>query len=639
MTRNSIFTNLIRRGAALYALLLMFLGPVFAQEPVLSVQAPKSVPAGQVFEITYAINVRGSKSFQAPSFKGLEILYGPMQSQSSSFQFINGKRSQSFNLSFTYGLSAPEEGSYTLEPASIVVDGKTYQSETVTIEAGPARQASGNNRQGRAYPSSGNMSPGSQPGQAGQNRQSASQRRQDLPPEVSDQDLFILVQPDKTNPYVGEQVLLNYRIYTSVPVEQFSIYKTPSNKGFWVDELEVDPQSQQQEIIDGKPYVYADIRRVALFPQNDGSHTVEPMEVEALAQVSVQRQPTSIWDIFDDPFFAPVQTVKKELKTKSLRINARSLPQEGKPLSFDGLVGQYDIHFDYEPKILKTNEAITFRFVVEGKGNIDMIHAPQIQFPPDFEVYEPKISYDKKTDQNGVKGKAVFEYIVVPRHPGIYKVNAFSYSFFNPVSEKYVEENIPEMVLNVEAGKDAVLATPAQGEGQGGSDIAYIKPTVSQWQPIGKNFLFSGAFWTFLLAELVLFGLFLLFQRLHAQNKADIAGLKNRKAAKEAKRCLKKAALLLKEQKKEDFFIEISQALWGFLANKFNIPPANLSMDTVRMELASHQVPDDLAEQFIRTLDHCEFERFSPQSSGSEGMKRMYEEAYEIIYKITGAIK
>ena len=234
----------------------------------------------------------------------------------------------------------------------------------------------------------------------------------------------------------------------------------------------------------------------------------------------------------------------------------------------------------------------------------------------------------------------VFEYIVVPRHPGVYKIDAFSYSFFNPSTGKYEEKDIPEIVLNVEAGKNATMnPNSSPGSKRTGGDIEYIKPTVDKWHAIGKNFLFSAAFWSCMGAEILLFGLCLLFFRLHAKIKADLAGLKNRKAAKEAKRCLKKAAFLLKEGKREDFFIEISQALWGFLSNKFNIPPANLSMDTVRDELGKRQVADDLSTQFIQTLDHCEFERFSPQASRVEGMKKMYEEAYAIIYKITGAIK
>ena len=622
------------RSAALCALLLLsWTGLLKAQEPQLSVKAPSSVPAGQTFEVVYTINVKGSKSFQAPSFEGLDLLYGPYQSQSRSFQFVNGRQSQSFSLSFTYGLQAQKEGTVNVGAASIIVDGKTYQSKPFTINV---TQGYPDNPAQAGAASTPTASPRTQDNAEHADRQS----RHSLPPEVSDQDLFITVHPDKKNPYIGEQVILNYRIYTSVPVEQFVVNKTPSNKGFWVEELEVDPQSQNQEVIDGRNYVYADIRRVALFAQNEGLHTVEPMEVEALAQVAVQRQRTnSIWDLFDDPFFATMQTVKKELKTPSLSINARPLPEEGRPLSFDGLVGDFDIDFDCDLQSIKTNEAATFRFTVSGQGNIEMIHAPQIMFPPDFEVYEPKISYSKSNNAEGVGGKAVFEYIVVPRHPGIYKIDAFSYSFFNPSTGKYEEKNIHEVVLNVEAGKNTAMAASGGLDTRTGSDIEYIKPRVDKWHPAGKNFLFSPAFWVCMGTELLLFGLGLFLFRQHARNKADIAGIKNRKAAKEAKRCLKKASTLLKENKKEDFFIEISQALWGFLSNKFNIPPASLSMDTVRDELHRRQVADELTARFIQTLEHCEFERFSPRTLKDDGMKRMYEEAYEIIYKITGAIR
>ena len=185
-----------RRIAACLLLLLSWTGMLSAQEPQLSVQAPRSVPAGQAFEVVYTINVRGAKSFQAPSFEGLDILYGPYQSQSSSFQFVNGRQSQSFNLSFTYGLQATQEGSITVEAASIVVDGKTYQSEpfTLTVTQGSSNSA---HQAGRTNSS------GMQARSQAQSRQTNTQNQQNLPPEVSDQDLFVTVQPSKKNPYVG----------------------------------------------------------------------------------------------------------------------------------------------------------------------------------------------------------------------------------------------------------------------------------------------------------------------------------------------------------------------------------------------------------------------------------------------------
>lgn len=599
----------------------------WAQEPVLSLRAPSRVTVGQVFEISYTINVRGSKSFRAPAFKGLDLIFGPAQSQSSSFQFVNGKQSQSFTLSYSYQLRAPQEGNFHFGKASIVVDGKTYESEPFNLEVLPAAASSG--------------SSASQRQTTGNPTSAKHEESNTANPDVSDKDLFVTASVNKKNPYAGEQVILTYRIHTAIPVEQFSIYKTPSNKGFWTEELKSEDE-QEQEVIDNRLYIYADIRKVALFAQEAGPHTLEPMEVEALAQVQAPRRRSgNIFDIFDDAFFTPTQTIKKNLRSKALRINAKPLPTEGRPVSFDGLVGDYRIDFHYDQtQHIKANEAITFTFTVSGKGNIEMIHAPQIQFPPDFEVYEPKISHNKQISSSGVSGSATFEYIVVPRNRGVYKINAFQYSFFNPQTERYEEKTVPEIVLNVDKGKDTPEAEYTTGHSPGPSnDIGYIRTQTGKWHKTGHGFLFSPAFWLTLLGECVLFAIFLLVYHKRLRMNADIIGNKNRKAAKEAKKCLRKAKSLLDERQKDAFHIEISQALWGFLANKLNIPQADLSLNNVCSELKAKAVSEELTEQFIKTLEHCEFERFSPASTGLDGMKSLYSEAEDILYRVIDALK
>ncbi|MDE7356822.1 MAG: BatD family protein, partial [Bacteroidales bacterium] len=289
----------------------LFCGAKAQEEPVLSLRAPARVAAGQAFEVSYAINTRGSKNFQAPAFKGLDILFGPAQSQSSSFQFVNGKQSQSFTLSYTYQLRAPKAGSYDFGKASIEVGGTTYYSEPFTLTVTDAPQQAQTQTQGADRSDS---------------------RRERTSASVNGEDLYIKGSVSNRQPYVGEQVLLTYRIYTSIPVEQYSIYKTHSNKGFWTEELQVDPQSQRQENINGKQFVSADIRKVALFAQQAGSHTLEPLEVEAVAQVQAPRrarQSRSIFDIFEDDFFgSPTELVKKDLRSQSIRIPARHLPDE-----------------------------------------------------------------------------------------------------------------------------------------------------------------------------------------------------------------------------------------------------------------------------------------------------------------------
>ncbi|MEG2666813.1 MAG: BatD family protein, partial [Bacteroidales bacterium] len=398
---------------------------------------PSEVAANEPFDVVFSINAPHSKDFKAPGFRGFNILFGPAQSQSSSMQFINGVSSQSFALSYSYRLQAPTPGDFRFDPATIVVDGKKYATPSIRIKVSSSKSSSSR--------SNGN-------GSASNNRNSESTASSAT---ISNKDLFIRSSINKSNPYLGEEIILTYRIYTAVPVEQYNIYKTPSNKGFWAEELKLNNHEQKTEIINNRRYIFADIRKVALFGQETGNLTLEPMEIEALAQVQAPRRggSGSIFDIFDDPFFDPVQYVKKNLRSEAIHIKVKPLPTEGKPASFNGLVGNYKVSFSYDQeKEIRSNEAISFKFKVIGKGNIELVQQPNLLFPPDFDVYEPKITHQKNISESGINGTTQYEYIVVPRNPGVYKINAFDFSFFNPQSAKYETITIPEIVLNVKQG-------------------------------------------------------------------------------------------------------------------------------------------------------------------------------------------
>lgn len=604
--------------------------PAAAQDGVaFTVQAPREVYAGEAFDITFVVNSQGSRNFKAPAFKGFDILFGPSQSQSSNFSYINGQMQQSFSLSYAYRLRAPEStGEFRFDPATIEVKGQSYATEAIVLKVLPARQNGGG--QGGQGGAANRHAPGSRPSQP-------------VSGEIGSEDVFLRSFISKSNPYVGEEVVVTYRLYTAVPVRQYSIDKLPSNKGFWSEDLKTG-DNEQRETINGRPYVYVDLRKVALFPQEAGKLTIEPLEIEVVAAIQPQRRERTgtIFDIFDDPFFDRVTYTQANVRCKPTTLNVRPLPEHGRPADFNGPVGDYKAVFQYDKtRALKANEAIDFTFKVSGHGNIELVQPPHILFPPDFEVYEPRVNLHK-TQENHIGGQATIDYIVVPRNPGIYKIPAFSFSYFDPNLGRYRTTDIPETVLNI--GEGAGTYVPAAGgstAGAGGRtpDLAPLQTHAPRWMKTGRQFFLSPMWWA-ISAALVLaaVGAVLIYRRRRAV-LSDVIGLRNKRAYKEARRCLRKGHLYMSQNRKAEFYIELSSALWGFLSHKFDIPVADLSMARVRDVLQAKGISEASTDAFIKTLEHCEFERFAPQGNSRQSMADLYEEALNVISSIVKELK
>lgn len=596
----------------------------YADDVRFYISAPNSVGSGQQFAVTFTVNAAAS-NFRAPSFKGFSVLSGPNQASSSSMQYVNGKMSQSVSYIFTYYLQANNEGSFTISPAKITVDGKTYETETVTIKVvKSSKKANNNNQQQQQQQQQGDKSGGT----------------------ITDKDVFLKASISNASPYLGEQVIVTYKLYTSVGIAQYSINKLSSNKGFWSEDLtkENEKPKQYKEYINGKQYIVAEIRKVALFPQESGKLNADPLEVDVIAQIQLQRKKTnSIFDFFDDPFSSSVQNVKKTLRSNNLTINSRALPLANKPADFTGAVGNFTFRSDIDKTELKANEAVNLKFTISGRGNIKLIDKLNINFPTDFETYDPKINDNINISDNGVSGTKTFDYLIIPRNQGVYNIKSVTFTYFDLNKGKYVTLASPEYTIKVAKGdgkqNNVAMTSVNQEEIKYiGSDIEHIKTKPMSLNKKGEHFFLSDLFYVISAIPLILFILAVIYRRKHLKLKGNIALLKNRKATKVANKRLKKAKSYLVSKEKDKFYIEISQALWGYISDKFSIPLAELSMDSVSEALKFRNVAEDISAQFIKTLHNCEFARFAP---GDESLTidKIYREAIDIISKTENELK
>lgn len=607
-------------------ILMMLPLALWAQEASIKVSAKKQVVVGEQFRVVFEINADGKK-FSAPSFEGFAVVGGPFNSTSSSVQIVNGSMSRTVTNSYTYVLRAEKEGNFTIGSATCTVDREQIQSEpyTITVVAGDPNATANTG------------------GGSGQQHSGGQQNVND--PQVSGKDLFLKVTPSKKTVYVGEPLTLIYKLYTRVPVSQLSMSKVPSYGGFWTKEANDNgTYKQSSEMVNGVEYTTAEIRKVVLIPQKSGRMSIEPMGVECMAQIQTQRSSRPSNDpfeaFFNDPFFSRSYTnVQKNIESSTLAIDVKPLPADGKPASFSGAVGNYNFSASIDRDALSANEAITMTLTVSGSGNIELLNFPVPVFPPDFEVYDPKITSSVDFSSQGLTGTKKAEYLIIPRRAGNFTIPPVEFSYFNPSKEAYTTLSSQPMNINVakgsggEGGEGGLYTSDQEGIRYLGSDIRHIRTDKSGLRPVGTQFFASVTYYLILAAMLVVFLIVWALVAKNRQFKQDTLRVRNKQATKVARGRLKNAYTYLKNNDQGHFYEEMSQALWGYISDKLGIERSVLSMDTVKAAMTGKGMAESLADEFVDTLNTCEFARFAPGDAASK-MQELYDKGLEVIMKV-----
>lgn len=583
--------------------------------------APDVVAVGDQFRLSYTVTTQNVRDFRVASIKGFDVLMGPSRSQQTSMQVVNGQASSTSSITFTYILMATKEGDFTIPGATITADGNQMVSNSVHIKVIPADQAnasSGNNRQqgggSASRPSSGTA--------------------------ISNNDLFITATTNKTTVYEQEAFLLTYKIYTLVDLRMFDNVKLPDFKGFHSQEVEL-PNDRRWglEHYKGRNYQTTIYRQFVLFPQQSGKLTIDPARFDA----SIAK-PTQVSDPFE-AFFnggSNYVEVKKTLMTSPLTINVKPLPV-GKLADFSGGVGEFNITSSINSTNVKTNDAVTVKLVISGTGNLKLVSTPEVKFPEDFEVYDPKVDNKFRLTNAGLSGSKVIEYLAIPRNAGTYKIPAVNFSYFDIQSNSYKTLTTEEYELHVEKGAGNAAQTIANFTNKEdlkvlNEDIRFIKQNEVVLSPKGNFFFDSWTYWMFYLIPGVAFIVFFIIYRKQIAANANVAKMRTKKANKVAVKRMKRAGKLLEENKKDAFYDEVLKALWGYISDKLNIPVSRLSKDNVEEELRNYGVDDALIKEFINTLNNCEFARFAP-GDDNQAMDKVYSASLEVISKMENSIK
>ena len=604
------------RKVILFFILISTVIGAWADNITFTANAPEVVVSGDQFRLSYTINSQKVRDFRAPNIKEFEVLMGPSRSTQSSTQIINGNVTSTSTITFTYILMAGKEGTYTIPGATIVADGNNYTSNSVEIKVLPPDQSAG----------------------AGSGNSKNSSRNQANSGKITDKELFMMATASKTNVYEQEAILLTYKVYTQVNLTELR-GDIPDLKGFHTQEVELPNQKTWTlEHYNGRNYNTTIWRQLVLFPQQTGK-----IEIPSVTFGGTVSQMVASADPFD-AFFngGNYVNITKNLVTPKLTINVKELPA-GKPANFSGGVGEFTLSSTISTQELKTNDAVTIKLVISGTGNMKLINTPEVGFPQDFEIYDPKVDNKFNLTRNGLAGNKVIEYLAIPRHAGTYTIPPIEFSYFDLKSQSYKTLKTDAYTLNVAKGEgnsDQVVANFTSKEDLKvlGQDIRYIKTGDTRLTQKDDYFYGSTSYWLWYIVPLALFIAFMVIYRKQAMENANGAKVRTKKANKVATKRMKNAGKLLAEKKSEAFYDEVLKALWGYISDKLSIPVSQLSKDNIEEELQKHQVADELIKEFINNLNDCEFARYAPGNQ-DEKMDKIYSSAIDVISKMENSIK
>ena len=599
-----------------YFLLFFVVIAAHAEQTRFVMSAPNAVESGKQFRLSFTLNEKGSSLKLPPDLSSnFDILMGPSTGQSTSITTINGRTTTQVNYSYTYILKAKKEGTFEIRPASIEVDGKVFESNSIKIQV-----------------VKGQPQPSSTPSQGGSSAQSSQSV------DLGKENLFVRVDMSKRNVYRGEQIISTVKLYVSpnIPISGFDDVNLPTYEGFYTQDIDIPQQINfTREVYDNKIYQVGVLKKTILFPQQNGRITIKPFSLSLLVRQRVKPR-----SFFDD-FFSGYRTVKATVKSDPTTINVKDLPTAS--ADFMGGVGNFNVTSDISSQNVTTNDAVTLTMKISGSGNIRLIKSPELKLPTDFEVYDPRSNDNVNTTNNGATGTKTIEYLFQPRFEGDYTIPPIKFAYFNPATGSYVTKSTKEYDLHVEKGSAEQSATVVSSLRKEdvqllGKDIRFIKQGNPALNTRGYTFFGTLGFYSIYGGSTLLFLLLFVIYRKKAKENANIALVRNKKANRAAKKRLKAAASFMKQNNNEAFHESILKAFWGYLSDKLGIPVADLNRDSAVVALQEKNVEQNIIDYFVEVVDQCEFARFAP-SGGSEARSELYHKAESTMSRLEKQIK
>ena len=558
----------------------------FGQSLELSV-SKNPVAVGEEFRINFTIDGEGT-DFNPPNFNGLRKISGPNQSSRRFMQDINGKISRSQSTTYSYYVFALKEGELEIGEASITSNGKLIRSKAGIMnvtKADPTKSSASYNIA---------------------------------------ENIYLKASINKKNVYQGEQILVSYKLYSKNPYIYLNDISTlPELNGFWKEDIETK-STAKLEVIKGIEHYVWEIQRFILTPQKSGELNIDPMELDVTLVSSLSRR-----------------SFEEKIRSKNITVNVKDLP-EGAPENFNGAVGsKFEIKSSVDKITANANEAINYKLTLKGNGNIRLIDNIPIDFPSNFEAYDPQKKERIFKGKSEISGSVEFEHLLIPRYKGEYTVEGVGFSYFNTKTKSYESLKTQDITINVLSGKNNENSYLSSEELQNNNNSqAFI--TIKAHTTLERFNKNPFNKWLFIMMILIpILAVIAYFVYLYFEEKKNKNPIlrKYRKSLVFAKKRLKKAQKHLENDEKEQFFEEIEKSLWNYFSNKFNVNMADLSKDTINDYFNKNGVTETVINNFTSIIEKCEFCRFAPSSLETEDMKEVYDKATKVIIEVEQDLK
>uniref|UniRef100_A0A7V3RGZ4 Protein BatD n=1 Tax=candidate division WOR-3 bacterium TaxID=2052148 RepID=A0A7V3RGZ4_UNCW3 len=552
-----------------------------------------TVGLGETFTLNVSVNGENISGVPAPKLPDLPDfnILGRSSSQSTSISFINGRMSQQTTITFIYTLSPKKIGKFTIGPCRIDYQGKTYETQPIEIEV--VKTAT------QATPSPSPAPP--------------------RPSAYSEGGVMLIAVPNKKEAYVGEQINVEFYLYTQYNLDVNGISKMPNFSGFWYETIyDPDHLLYQKKTYNGKLYYVALIKTVALFPVTSGNLTIDPMELS----VTVVKPPRDFFDIFGT-------AENLNIASKPISINVLPLPQENKPEDFCGGVGRFSLDAKVDRDTSKQGEPVNLIVRLSGTGNIKLIEKPVIPQIPNLKILEPEVKENIDKSTGKLKGTKEFRFPLIPQADGEYLIPEITVSYFDPAKKTYerlhseklrfIATGVIQVKIPVDAGGFKIL----------GSDIRYIKPNKDRLKKNTNDFIkFLFLFYPF---SIILIITAFLYQRHQVKLSKDRAYARRFMSGKVFKRRFQEASEYLKKKDQKNFYSSLSKAILGYIGDRFNLDTGALTIEQLKQELLKRQLDPEHLDQIFDIIRKCDTYAYSPLTDTDSSMEDLFKRTKKLM--------
>lgn len=552
-----------------------------------TVKAPRSVYEGDKFAVTFRLANADGSDLKVNPIADCQLLYGPSTSTSQSYQVINGKASSSRTTEYTYYYRATKAGTFTIPEASILADGKRMSTQAAKFTVHP--------RDDKDKP--------------------ASQRPVDMDDadtqaagrKVNADDVFVRIIMSKSSAYEQEAIVCTIKLYTKYSISAFLPTRQPSFDGFLIQELDVQPSLNEVENYNGQNYMTAMLKRCIIFPQKSGKLTINSGNYD----INVIQYDNVNMGMFQ---VRQPHEYKIKVSSNSASININPLP-EPRPAGFTGAVGRFTAESRLVGNNFRTGDPATLIYTIKGTGNIKYLKEPVIDFPSEFEQYTPNSNIETSVNGSEVSGTMTVEYAFVPQSVGDFTIGENKFVYFDPSTRQYSSIDLPTYNIKVAKGASVTSSTEKKDVESKNTDIRFIKLGDKNLSHDHTLLIRSFSYWLFYIIPVVMLVVMVIIYRKKLARNADVAGRRNAKASKVAKKRLKAAHQFMTAGDSDKFYEEMLRAVWGYLSDKLSIPVSQLSRQNIVATLTEKHFSESVIESFINVLDECEMARYTPDSS------------------------